>query len=80
MKTRYQYITFVKQAVDPRRKTTVWTCLNRHWGDKLGEVRWYGSWRQYVFFATAEGAVYSAGCLADIQDFIAQLMKAREAG
>jgi hypothetical protein len=70
MKTQYQYIHFVKVADKP--KTSVWSCRNTHRGDELGEVHWYPAWRQYCYFPT-QPAIYSIGCLADIEDFIRHL-------
>ena len=70
MKTLYSYIYFVKTKDLP--KTSVWDCKNVTSHDKLGEIRWYSPWRQYCFYPTGP-AVYSAGCLSDIKNFIAQL-------
>lgn len=70
MKTRFEYIHFVKTADKP--KTSVWSCRNSRSDDELGEVRWYGSWRRYCYFPTVQ-AVYSQGCLNDIAEFIAGL-------
>lgn len=70
MKTEYQYIKFAKIADKP--KTSVFGCYNTHHGEQLGVVKWYPSWRQYCYFPIVQ-AVYSAGCLKDIQDFISQL-------
>lgn len=68
----YQHIHFVRLPTPPRRKTPIWSCRTNRNGDELGQVRWYSSWRQFCYFPTAQ-AVYSAGCLADIQTFIRQL-------
>ena len=70
MKTEYQYLRF--ELIETKPKTTVWGCLNKKSGTKLGEVKWYGPWRQYCYFPLLQ-AVYNNGCLADIQDFIDQL-------
>ena len=72
MKTEYKYIHFVKIVDKP--KTSVWSCRNNATRGVLGEVRWYPGWRQYCYFPTTQ-AVYSAGCLADIQDFIIALKR-----
>ncbi len=78
MKTEYRYIFFVE--LSSGRETTVWACANHRETDMLGIVSWYSPWRQYCFTPTA-GAyiVLSKGCMEDINDFIAQLMKARAA-
>jgi len=70
METKYQYIRVVKIADNP--KTSVWSCCNKHSGDELGIIKWYGPWRQYCYFPTTQ-AVYSKGCLDDIGDFISRL-------
>jgi hypothetical protein len=42
-------------------------------GSVLGTIRWWGAWRQYVFFPGA-GCLFSAGCLEDINAQIRELM------
>ena len=51
--------------------------LTKRRGDWLGRILWYGQWRQYVF-ETEEGCVFSKGCLDDIADFVAKLMRDRK--
>ena len=72
MKTEYEYIEF--SPLVATGKTSKWLCRNRNDGDSgaLGEVKWYGAWRQYCYFPTVQ-AVYSSGCLNDIMDFLKQL-------
>lgn len=72
--TRYEYITIEEGDRSPSGKTRRWSVFNaksRFW---LGQVLWYGPWRQYVFSTTATLAdsttVYSAGCLRDIAEFV----------
>lgn len=38
----------------------------------LGDIRWFGRWRQYCFFPQAE-TVFNVGCLSDINDRLAYL-------
>jgi len=70
MKTEYQYLVFVQQPSNG--KTSIWSCQNKHYGEELGIVKWFGSWRQYCYFPTVP-ATYSTGCLQDISSFIEQL-------
>jgi hypothetical protein len=70
VKQKYQYIHFVIIANKPR--TQVYSCRNNRSMDELGQIKWYGPWRQYCYFPTVQ-AVYSAGCLKDIQDFMEEL-------
>ena len=70
----YEYVHFEKTEDKP--KTSVWSCQNKKSNDELGIVKWYAAWRGYCYFPTVQ-AVYSAGCLADIQDFIGVQMSKR---
>lgn len=67
--THYRYIHFMQ--LSERR----WSCHNTKSGTVLGEVMYYPHWRQ-LCFEPRVGATFSAGCLADIQDFIEQQKKA----
>jgi len=73
---RYEYISFDEKDV-PGRKTKVWECSNNKSNVVLGIVKWHPQWRQYCYFPTAQ-AVYSAGCLKDIADFIQKAMADRQ--
>jgi len=44
---------------------------------KLGEVRWFGRWRQYAFFPNAN-TVFEKQCMQDITDFLMNLMQERK--
>lgn len=54
--------------VEQKPKTLVYAILNIKSGDKIGIVKWYANWRQYVFFPVDE-CIFSIGCLTDIIDF-----------
>jgi hypothetical protein len=43
----------------------------------LGWIAWNCRWRQYVFYPR-DSMMFSAGCLADIQDFLTQAMAERK--
>ena len=45
---------------------------------KLGEVRWFGRWRQYAFFPNFE-TVFEKQCMRDITNFLETLMNERKA-
>jgi hypothetical protein len=65
-----EYIEFIEQF-NTARKTRVWHVRNKKHGTFIAVVGWYGAWRQYV----AEFqplCVFSAGCLKDIQEFVAK--------
>jgi len=68
----YKYLRFVEKPRPPERKTEIYSCRNKRTDTELGVIRWHGPWRQYCYFPTVQ-AVYSAGCLQDITDFIGGL-------
>jgi len=75
IKTDYKYIHFI--LIEEKPKTQAWSCRSSA-EDELGQVRWYGSWRQYCFFPTGYGQlVFNDGCLKDIIHFMGQLKDAR---
>jgi len=74
VETQYKFIHFLKKEEKP--KTSVWYCCNNKSDNILGEVKWYSRWRQYCYFSTVP-AIYSIGCLEDINNFIQQLNKER---
>ncbi len=71
MQTRYKYIHF--DLIKMKPKTQVWGCFNNSSDGKLGEIKWYGPWRQYCFFPFGE-TVFNMGCLTDINHFIKLLV------
>lgn len=75
MKTKYEYIYFEKYA--DKSKTSIWNCRNAESNALLGQVKWYGPWRQYCFFP-AFSTVFHRGCLQDICHFIQKLMDERK--
>jgi len=64
----YEYLDIEYNGPSASEKTGLWAVLSKH-GDELGVVRWFGRWRQYCFYPEPDCA-FSAGCLADIQDFL----------
>jgi len=62
--------------IEDKPKTKIWSCRNNKSREQLGVIKWYGPWRSYCFFPTTP-AIYSAGCLSDIADFIVKVTPAR---
>ncbi len=73
----YKYIYFTEVLPERLHKTFTWICRNKKSDEELGTVRWYAPWRQYCFFNRVQ-AVYSAGCLDDISNFIKKSMEERK--
>lgn len=73
----FRYFDIQEQPKPPKRKTAIYAVVNRTSGDWIGEIKWYGAWRQYCFFPYGN-TVWSAGCLKDVEGFIEGLRLGRE--
>lgn len=60
----------------PGRKTMTWAVVSQSSGVKMGELRWHGPWRQYVFFPAGE-TLFNVECMNDICDRIGTMMRWR---
>lgn len=49
-------------------KTHVFSVHSRHNGSVLGQVRWWATWRQYIF--EPQDAVFNSECLSEIAEFV----------
>lgn len=66
-----KWIRFELLPRQPDRKTDTWVVVAKDGDDRLGEVRWFGRWRQYSFFPTLDGeSVFERQCLRDIANFL----------
>jgi len=74
----YRYVCFEELPIPAKTKTKRFMVKNKIYGDMLGHIKWYGAWRQYCFFVNYD-IVFCSECLADIADFINNLMAERKA-
>lgn len=44
------------------------------YAERLGEIKWYGAFRQYVFYPD-EGTMWSSGCLEIVNGFLKAVNK-----
>ena len=58
-------------------KTKVWDVVSTHTFEIIGEIKWWGAWRKYVFFPQ-EGTLYDVSCMNHICDFISEQMESRK--
>jgi hypothetical protein len=70
-----KYLAFV--VAPSKGKTKVVAIVNRHYDEVIGEIRWFGRWRQYCFFPY-DGTVWNTDCMESVQEVINQLKKERE--
>ena len=54
------------------RGKALYYILNKDSGDVLGQVHWYGPWRQWVC-GFENGAIWSQDCLQDVRAFLLEL-------
>lgn len=70
-----KWIEFVEESFS-NKKTKTFNVRNKNNGSYLGQVKWYGAFRQYSFFPEPD-CVFEKTCLKDISDFMIQLMQER---
>jgi len=70
-----KYLEF--KQIPHKGKTKRFSVISKQHGFPLGEIKWYGSWRQYSFYPNGD-TIWNTDCLKDIQDFIQQLMDERK--
>jgi len=63
--------------IERKPKTAVYNIVSVHHANIIGQVRWYGPWRQYVF-EPEPLTVWNHICLQEIRDFLQKLMDARK--
>ena len=71
-----EWLTFEEQPQDARRKTSLWHVYSKRSGYLLGEIRWYGGWRQYVF-CPCPSTIFNRTCLRDLAAFCEAVMECR---
>lgn len=69
-----QWLTFTE--TNDTGKTKVWDIHNADNGSHLGEVKWNGGWRQYVFAPRAH-CIWNPACLDQLTEFIREQMAVR---
>jgi hypothetical protein len=72
------YLQIVRAGTSASGKTLEWDVLGRSHGAFLGEIRWYGPWRQYCFMPCSD-TVFNHGCLADIAAFLVEQNRTHKA-
>jgi hypothetical protein len=59
------------------RKTKFIEVVSKQHGFILGEIRWYGAWRQYVFYPSSD-SLYNWKCLSEISEYLTKMMNERK--
>lgn len=72
-----KWLEFIKDEKPKNRKTDIYQINNISTKVNVGNIRWYGGFRKYIFAPNAD-FIYDAGCLTDISDFLNVLMLERK--
>jgi len=65
------YLVFEKISESPSGLTGIHRVMTQT-GSTLGEIRWYGAWRKYVFFPEPS-TLYDPPCLLEIAGYVREL-------
>ena len=71
----YEFLRFERENVEGR-KTPIVHVMSKRQNVELGQIKWYGGWRQYALFP-AYGTIWNPDCLNAVNTAIALLMKER---
>jgi hypothetical protein len=72
-----RYLRFELQPAALGQKTDVWKVVSVRHGNLLGVIKWYGAWRQYVFWPSIE-TLFNPDCLEEISQVCRGLMALRD--
>lgn len=67
-----QYLTFRMESHG--EKTSIWGVYSARHDFLLGQIRWWGAWRQYTFFPQ-DDTLYNRSCMREIAAFIDRQMR-----
>lgn len=70
-----KYLVFA--LVPTKGKTKSVDIINKHHEEVIGEIKWFGPWRQYCFFPY-NNTLWNTTCITDVQEVIDELKKERE--
>ena len=81
-RTLYRETKWLRFVITERKPKTVVVRVENTSGQFLGDIRWYGSWRQYTFnvFPQDERLTFNNGCLQDIADVLTRLNREHKEG
>ncbi len=73
-----KYLEFAKQPKRRTQKTWITDVTSLSGGMLLGQIKWYGAWRQYAFYpSTDKVTIFNMECMNDICEVIRELMDER---
>jgi len=73
-----KYLMF-RSIPNPNGKTEIWSVDSKSGGFPLGQIKWFGRWRQYCFFPASD-TIFNTDCMRDISAKIKEVMARRKMG
>lgn len=73
------HLTFTYLGIRPKKKTGAWEVRSARTGMRLGNIKWYGPWRQYAFFPD-QLTIWNPDCLRALADRCEEETKAHRLG
>ena len=70
-----EYLRFIDK--ESRQITKIIGIVNIHHDEEIGEIRWFGKWRQYCFLPSPN-TIWNTTCMEDVQTVIKELMNERK--
>ena len=71
-----EYLMFSRTQVANRKTDIVNVRSRRDAWTPLGQIKWYGKWRQFCFYPSGD-TIFNRACLKDIDAEIEKLMAER---
>ena len=66
---------YIEKVELPKRKTPIYKLFSVSNHDiKLGEIKWFGAWRQYCFYPEGN-TIFDRKCLTYINNFLEEVNK-----
>lgn len=70
-----KYLRFIDKEV--KQTTKIIGIVNIHYDEEIGEIKWFGRWRQYCFYPSNR-TIWNTGCMEDVHGVIKELMNERK--
>lgn len=64
-----KYIEIKEHPKKEGKKTRCWEVVLKVTGEVCGEIKWYGGWRKYVYYAKSQENFYDSDFLKTIGQF-----------
>ena len=70
-----EYLRFIDK--ESKQITKIIGVVNIHHDEEIGEIKWFGKWRQYCFYPS-DNTIWNRSCLEEVYRVIIELMEERK--